>query len=148
MFGNYNNYPFPPVRQTNMAMSYLKGRAVSSLDEVKGAMIDMDGQVNVFPDFGHDCVYTKQIGMDGTPIIRKYTIDNTVENGAGVPVDQLSLQQAIKPLNEKIEALEAKIGGIGYEYDTDDGADAAEPNVSAGNANGAGQSPRRIGTDG
>ena len=147
MFGNYNNYPFPPIRQTNAAMSYLKGRAVSSIDEVKGAIIDMDGQVNVFPDFGHDCVYTKQIGIDGTPIIKKYVVDVT-ENGAGVPVDRLSLQQAIKPLHDKIEELEMKIGGFRNELNTDDGKLSAKPDVSTGNADGTGQSPRRVGTDG
>jgi len=74
MFGNYNNYPFPPIRQTNMAMSYLKGRAVGSVDEVKGAMIDMDGQVNVFPDFDYAAVACgiAEIGFSGLVLTPKY----------------------------------------------------------------------------
>lgn len=47
----------------------IRGRVVTSIDEVRGAMVDLDGGVHVFTDFGNHKIYTKQINLDGTATI-------------------------------------------------------------------------------
>lgn len=52
----------------------LKGRYVSSIDEVRAAQIDFDGSLNIFPDLANQCIYTKQVNMDGTASLRVYRL--------------------------------------------------------------------------
>lgn len=65
-----NNYPY----QNNMVASGLKGRPVSSIEEVKAMQIDFDGSLFIFPDIGNKKIYTKQIGMDGIAILNMYEL--------------------------------------------------------------------------
>ena len=44
----------------------IKGRPVSSIEEVKATSIDFDGSVFFFPDLANKKIYTKQINLDGT----------------------------------------------------------------------------------
>ena len=78
MYQNYNYYP-----QQTKSMNYnylpqmpqpagLKGRPVSSIDEVKASTIDFDGSVFYFPDLANQRIYTKQINMDGTATLNVY----------------------------------------------------------------------------
>ena len=67
-FGN-NQQP----QQNNLV---LKGRPVTSFDEAKASMIDLDGSVFIFPDYASGKIYTKQINMDGTASIRTYELVN------------------------------------------------------------------------
>lgn len=78
---NYNNQNtfqsyFPPQRQPAGTAPYvgLKGRPVSSLDEVRATSIDFDGSVFFFPDLANKRIYTKQINMDGTAILNMYEL--------------------------------------------------------------------------
>lgn len=52
----------------------LKGRPVSSLDEVRATTIDFDGSVFFFPDLANGKIYTKQINMDGTATTNMYEL--------------------------------------------------------------------------
>lgn len=63
------NYPQPQYNQ-----QFLKGRAVTSIDEAKAAMIDLDGSVFIFPDISNKSIYTKQINLDGTASINTYKL--------------------------------------------------------------------------
>lgn len=54
----------------------LKGRPVSSLDEVRGTSVDFDGSVFYFPDLANKRIYTKQINMDGTAALNVYELKN------------------------------------------------------------------------
>lgn len=62
----------------------LKGRPVSSLDEVRATSIDFDGSVFFFPDLANKRIYTKQITMDGTAILNMYELKE-------IPVPQTSV---------------------------------------------------------
>lgn len=55
----------------------LKGRPVSSIDEVRAAQIDFDGSIYFFPDLANRKIYTKQITIDGTASINVYSIDES-----------------------------------------------------------------------
>ena len=66
----YNNYPV----QTYPQQMGLKGRPVSSLEEVRVTGIDFDGSVFFFPDLANRRIYTKQINMDGTASLNMYEL--------------------------------------------------------------------------
>ena len=50
----------------------LKGRFVSSVDEVRAAQVDFDGSVFVFPDIANKKIYTKQIDLNGNVKLEEY----------------------------------------------------------------------------
>ena len=52
----------------------LKGRPVTSLEEVRAATIDFDGSIFFFPDLANKKIYTKQINMDGTMTLNVYEL--------------------------------------------------------------------------
>ena len=75
MYQNYPNY-FQNQQPTPLRPPGLKGRPVSSLDEVRGTTIDFDGSVFFFPDLANKRIYTKQINMDGTASLNVYELKN------------------------------------------------------------------------
>ncbi len=77
----YQNYNYYPQQTKSMNYSYLpqipqpaglRGRPVSSIDEVKASTIDFDGSIFYFPDLANQRIYTKQINMDGTATLNVY----------------------------------------------------------------------------
>ena len=50
----------------------LKGRFVSSVDEVRAAQVDFDGNIFVFPDMANKKIYTKQIDLNGNVKLEEY----------------------------------------------------------------------------
>lgn len=62
-------YGYPQQQQY---LPQLRGRMVSSFDEVKASPIDFDGTVSFFPDLNNNKIYTKQICKDGTCQICMY----------------------------------------------------------------------------
>lgn len=75
---NYNGYQassaVKPAPMAPLPQIGLKGRPVSSLDEVRAAQIDFDGSIFVFPDFANKRIYTKQINLDGTASLNMYCL--------------------------------------------------------------------------
>lgn len=78
---NYNNmFPQQNYMQQNMmqqpqqTQQNLKGRPVSNVEEAKASMIDLDGSLFVFPDVANECIYTKQIMLDGTADFKTYKL--------------------------------------------------------------------------
>lgn len=102
----YNNmYPqnnYFPQNNNN----YLKGRLVTCLDEAKASMIDLDGSIFVFPDYANGKIYTKQIGMDGSPI---FTVYEKSVQGSNLDSQQRNYEDSINTLSEKVRLLESKI---------------------------------------
>lgn len=54
--------------------SWYRIKPVSSIEEVRGINIDFDGSIFYFPDCAGQRIYTKQIGMDGMPILKMYEL--------------------------------------------------------------------------
>lgn len=67
-----------------IAFSGMKGRPVSSLEEVRASIIDFDGSIFYFPDLANKRIYTKQINADGTAILNMYELKE-------IPVQQTKL---------------------------------------------------------
>ena len=85
MYQNYNYYPqttnpqisqqsYSPYARQAPAQTGLKGRPVSSLEEVRATSIDFDGSVFYFPDLANRRIYTKQINIDGTASLYVYEL--------------------------------------------------------------------------
>ena len=82
MSNNFNYYQqAPPQPQPNLNYNYLrfqqqglKGRPVSSIEEVKASPIDFDGSIFYFPDLANKRIYTKQINLDGTASLNMYEL--------------------------------------------------------------------------
>lgn len=65
----YTSQPQQPI-----VTPMLRGRPVSSLEEVRAAAVDFDGIVTYFPDLPKGRIYTKQCNMDGTASINLYEL--------------------------------------------------------------------------
>ena len=65
---------YTPQPQQPIAAPMLRGRPVSSLEEVRAAAIDFDGIVTFFPDLPKGRIYTKQCNVDGTASINVYEL--------------------------------------------------------------------------
>ena len=52
----------------------LKGRPVSSIDEVRAIPVEFDGSISYFPDLANNRIYTKQINIDGTASLLMYEL--------------------------------------------------------------------------
>lgn len=107
MYQNYPNY-FQTQQPTPRIPNGLKGRPVSSLDEVRGTTIDFDGSVFFFPDLANRRIYTKQINMDGTASLNVYELKNTpiptdtnVDNFITREEFNLTIQQLLEQFNSQ-----------------------------------------------
>lgn len=97
---------------------YMKCRAVTSIDEAKAAMIDLDGSLHVFTDIPHKKIYTKQINLDGTASLHVYTLDEPIQNPQSGSTFTDSPKESLVPesvfnrvvtsLQNQINALETK----------------------------------------
>ena len=117
----YPQFAQQPMGQNftqQQAPVYMKCRAVTSIDEAKAAMIDLDGSLHVFTDIPHRKIYTKQINLDGTASLNIYSLEETptpVQSGATVPnsakessVPESIFTQTINSIQSRISALEDK----------------------------------------
>ena len=117
----YPQFAQQPIGQgitQQQAPIYMKCRAVTSIDEAKAAMIDLDGSLHVFTDIPHRKIYTKQINLDGTASLNIYSLEETptpVQSGATVPnsakessVPESVFTQTINSLQNRISTLEDK----------------------------------------
>lgn len=90
----YNNAPvYAP--QPQPAPAYLRGRPVSSIDEVKAAQIELDGSLSIFPDVGNKYIYTKQLNPDGTASIKAYILAETPDAAGPGYVTKSELSQIL-----------------------------------------------------
>lgn len=83
----------------------IKGRPVSSIEEVKATSIDFDGSVFFFPDLANKKIYTKQINLDGTSTLNVYELKNTPVETVINPSQYITREEfetALAQLKEKI----------------------------------------------
>lgn len=97
------------------AQNLVKCRAVTSIDEAKAAMIDLDGSVHVFTDLGNRKIYTKQINLDGTASLNTYELVEAVEKSEKhtAPLEdymsKVEFDSAYDGLLEKVKDLQGKV---------------------------------------
>lgn len=113
----------PQQPQQNMQPNFLKGRAVTSIDEAKAALIDLDGSLHIFTDIGNNCIYTKQINLDGTATLKTYRLDAPQEANKSPETDKTEeldlssyaqkkdLENVCQAFNMQIDSLEDRLKG-------------------------------------
>lgn len=119
----YNGMMQQTVPQQTMQM--IKCRPVSSYDEAKASMIDLDGSMFVFTDIANKKIYTKQIMLDGTAELKTYELveqnKTEIEHKSNdcECVSKHEFEEVIGKLKKQIEVLKE---GILYdaEHDTAD----------------------------
>lgn len=112
-----NNYQMQNNQQMG-AMQVLKGRPVSSYDEAKASMIDLDGSLFVFTDIANNCIYTKQILLDGSAELKTYVLQEQKQNGETNEgyVLKKDFDKIVRELRKQIEGLKEVLP-----YDATDG---------------------------
>ena len=103
----------PQPQATSVALNYIKGRPVVSIDEARASQIDLDGSLYVFPDLGNKRIYTKQINMDGTASFNIFELKedcaNPVETAPTQPyVTHDELNTILEQFKESLNAGAAK----------------------------------------
>ena len=88
---------------------YLKGRAVTGIEEVRGTIIDQDGSLFIFPDIGHNKIYTKQINIDGTATINSFALEKTPVQTEQKYVEVEQMNKIINDFNQQIQILQQKV---------------------------------------
>ena len=109
-----NQYQMPQYQARDWPM--LKGRPVTSIDEVRAPQVDFDGSVSYFPDTAHNTIYTKQINLDGTASIHTYTlVEDKQEKAMSYVTHQefAPVVSDIKGLMSDISELKSLINGVG-----------------------------------
>ena len=116
----YNPYPnFTPVFTPNYGMQQpmqqtqqmnvpqqqqnpmLRGRAVTSVEEVKASPIVMDGVETYFPLPAENAIYTKYVDLNGNPVIRKYV------QAQEAPSQEQIMETSISDLENRVKSLES-----------------------------------------
>lgn len=112
---NQYNQMFPQQemmqQQVPQQMQMIKGRPVSSLEEARASMIDLDGSMYVFTDVANKRIYTKQILLDGTAELKTYVLEEQKQvqtNTNSSYVLQQDFEEAINILTEQINKLKGE----------------------------------------
>lgn len=110
-YGNNMMYSRPTYTQGQQEVvqqpPLIKGRFVSSLDEVRAAQIDFDGSKTYFVCPALNTIYAKSIDMNGNSLVEVYTLNNTNTSGNTIsPTENkfTELENRIKTLEELITA--------------------------------------------
>ena len=93
------NYMQPQIQTVG-----LKGRPVSSIEEVRAAQIDFDGSLFVFPDIANKCIYTKQISATGSAVLNKYTLQEETPQAFPSYVTKEELDNIIAALKAEFQS--------------------------------------------
>lgn len=125
-YGNYSPYPVQPTQATQQQVQVIKGRPVSSYDEAKASMIDLDGSLFVFPDIANKRIYTKQIMLDGTADFKVYNLVPDTQRAQSVPNEQPVQEYVLRQdfentVNQLVQEINNLKGGMSDEWkDTSD----------------------------
>ena len=68
----FNNPMMNQGMNNQTQQQFIKCRPVSSIEEAKASMIDLDGTLSVFLNISNEEIYTKQITLNGTPNFEVY----------------------------------------------------------------------------
>lgn len=109
----YNGY-MRGQQAFNQPQQMINCRPVSSYDEAKASMIDLDGSLFVFTDVANKKIYTKQIMLDGTAELKTYVLESNQNNVKEQVQDsqyvlKTDFENVINSLKNKMEELQ---GGV------------------------------------
>lgn len=108
--------------QQSQQTQFLKGRPVSSIEEARASMIDLDGTMFVFTDIANNKIYTKQVLLDGTAELKTYVLEEqkqpVVKEQQNVEyVTKQSFDKIINDIKTSIENMKEDLGYADNEHD-------------------------------
>lgn len=106
----YMTQPNQSILQSSPQMG-LKGRPVSSLEEVRAAQIDFDGSLFIFPDLAHNRIYTKQISMDGNASLNAYELITLPTNSTITETSNFVTKEEFKNAVAQLQDAFSKVKG-------------------------------------
>lgn len=109
----YNSYNYYPQQTNQQPINYvrqpvqmlLRGRPVSSLDEVRASTIDFDGSIFYFPDVANKCIYTKQINMDGTATLNMYELKSIPSAEQSIPMQNFITREEFEQVIAQLKQM-------------------------------------------
>ena len=107
----YNPQAFNTTSSFQNSQQYigLKGRPVTSIEEVRAAAVDFDGTVQFFPDLANGKIYTKQCNLDGTASLNMYELKEIPVAPTGGTANYVTREEFEATLNKIKEMLMTKI---------------------------------------
>lgn len=101
--GMYSGYQSQYQQQYQPRQRLLKCYPVTSIDEARAAMVDVDGSVTVFTDLANGKIYTKAVDLNGMAILQTYELVTNVQPQATAEQRIEHLESMVKSLKEEIE---------------------------------------------
>lgn len=119
-------------------MQGLKGRIVSSVDEVKAALIDLDGSNTFFPCPAENCIYVKSIDLNGSPVVQKFSLERPQQRSQYLELDIIQqLVQRVTRLETIVNPHLAKGGIANVQSNANDANDGTVTEQQQSNASNA-----------
>lgn len=110
-YGGGYGYTPSNYQMQNVTQQTLKGRPVSSFDEAKASMIDLDGSLFVFTDIANNKIYTKQILLDGSAELKVYSLESPIKQKQ-TNEDYVLRKDFESVVNELLQKIEQLKGGL------------------------------------
>lgn len=92
------------MNQQAPASTGLRGRIVTSIDEIRAAQIELDGAETFFPCPANASIYTKSIDMNGNAVIRRYELSE--DNGMTEKKQEIVDVETFNGLQKRVKQLE------------------------------------------
>lgn len=110
--GLNNNLSMIPTNQT--ARVYLKALPVTSLEEAKAAIVDLDGSMYVFVNVSQGEIYTKQYNLaNGTSDFLTYKLLDKGNSPQYVTIEAMQgYNDTLKQLVEEVKNLKGEMGNV------------------------------------
>lgn len=126
--GVYQPQQAMPMQQAQGASGgVIKGRPVSSEEEARASMIDLDGSLFVFTDVARHRIYTKQIMLDGSADFKTYVLSEQMPTQNQAPEQEKrdyvlrdDFNNTVKQINTKINKITKMVEGMSYESNADE----------------------------
>lgn len=99
-------YPQARYGSVEQTQPQIKGRPVTSIEEVRAIPIDFDGSVFFFPDIANKHIYTKQINYDGTSTINTYELLLSANKSNEQYVTREEFDRLISQLHQRFAGTE------------------------------------------
>lgn len=109
-FSNYGSQPQMPQQMGMQPQqcAMLRGRVVTSLEEVKASPVIMDGVETYFPLPAENAIYIKYVDLNGNSVIKQYTQVQQEDKQQ----DQQPLATAITDLQNRVKSLETVLNDL------------------------------------
>lgn len=98
--------PQQQIQQPNMQTIVY----VASIEEVKAHPVDWSGGITYYVDKVNSCIYSKQLGDNGIPVILTYRLDTNMQGGP-----EYVTREEFDKVKSVLETLLAQLGGVSNE---------------------------------